>query len=80
MEDYYSSIGANLLPMSIYAKFMGLLYLRGPTFGVKFFAYFVVRKQEELEDGLRMLKAGQGERFRNYMKELHFDAFFDDIK
>lgn len=48
INDYYDSVGANLIPISYYAKFMATIYKQGSKNLVKMLTNFIVIRRREL--------------------------------
>lgn len=45
MNEYYDSIGANLVPYQYYAKFMTQVYQKGARYFIKFLVNFMVKRE-----------------------------------
>lgn len=68
INEYYDSVGANLVPFQTYAKFLEGLYLYGNRLFVRMLINFIVFRKEELKKGLKFLRLSEAEIYRNYMR------------
>jgi hypothetical protein len=68
ITDYHSSVGANLVPISAYAKVLTALFKRGPLTLVRLLASFSVNHRSELEHGLSLLSIGQQQEYTQFMR------------
>lgn len=46
INEYFESVGANLIPLTRYAKFISMLFKKGPMMLIRFLANFIVNKRE----------------------------------
>lgn len=46
IAQYFDSIGANLIPLPYYSKFMAVMFKKGKSFMVRILAKFIVQKRK----------------------------------
>lgn len=76
ITEYYDSVGANIVPMTQYAKLIKLVFQKGQKILLKLLVHFLSTHAAELSEGLRFLAHGEVDRYRVYMRELNWDIYF----
>lgn len=78
--DYYDSVGANLVPLTQYAKFMRAIFEKGFKVFLRLILRFFTLGRAELSEGLKFLAHGEVERYLNYMRELNWDIYIEELQ
>ena len=79
LNDYYESVGANLIPLTHYAKFIKILFTKGSKVLYKLLVSFVKKRTTELEACLMFLNAGEITSYRSYLNKLNWDGILEEF-
>ena len=80
VRDFYSSVGANIVPVTQYANLIRLIYKKGQKILIKLLVHFLTAHAAELSEGLRFLAHGEDSRYWIYMRELNWDIYMEELQ
>ncbi len=79
IHQFYHTVGANVIPLSQYAKFLEILRNLGEKGLVQLLALLLTKKRNEFYMILKYWTHSEFNGLRNYSRTLNWDLFFEEV-